>query len=112
MSVLFEPLSEQIYPRFAPPNCLSCPRQGRVAVPFPTVPTVFLQMNPRKNPPPVWYSRPHRLLWMTGAALALSATSFAQSTDLPKPETDEKEQTVELSPFVIDASKDQGYRAT
>jgi len=25
---------------------------------------------------------------------------------------DEKEQTIELSPFIIDASKDQGYRAT
>src|SRR3954467_7779188 len=62
----------------------------------------ILQMNPRKNPPPVWYSRPRRLLWMTGAALTLSAVGFAQSTDLPKSDSDDKEQTVELSPFVID----------
>src|SRR4051812_3322679 len=47
----------------------------------------------------------------TAAALSLLGThlAFAQST---APADDEKDQAIVLSPFVVDASEDVGYRAT
>ena len=52
------------------------------------------------------------LAWMVPASLLLLGAAHAQTTTT-KPETKDKEEEVlTLSPFVVDSSKDEGYRAT
>ncbi len=51
------------------------------------------------------------LAWMTAASLLLSGVVRAQTTATKTDATD-KEDVVVLSPFVVDSSKDEGYRAT
>jgi outer membrane receptor protein involved in Fe transport len=50
-----------------------------------------------------------RLTWTIAASLALAVALPAQTA---APEEKKKEDVVVLSPFVVDASKDEGYRAT
>lgn len=54
--------------------------------------------------------RQQRLRWTIAVSLLLSASLRAQSTGPKKTDTDEP--TIELSPFVVDSSRDEGYRAT
>lgn len=52
------------------------------------------------------------LAWMTAASLLLLGAAPAQTT-APKPDDKDKpEEVLILSPFVVDSSKDEGYRAT
>lgn len=57
-----------------------------------------------------------RLAWTLAASLAVVGTVRAQTAapapDSPPESKDKKEEVVVLSPFVVDSSTDEGYRAT
>lgn len=65
-----------------------------------------MSLHPKKFPPGC------RLAGPAVAALLMLGTGYAQTTATPTPNETEKKETVVLSPFIVDSSQDEGYRAT